>query len=157
MNWWGIPPYTYGNALDPGGIFSRAVEMMLDMCGTCKNGHGRTKACYHPGCDQQSSRRRRAVDTYQQETFQQVLNNIKDNVDISFPIQGNKYTTHYGGVFPYISVVETSGSMYFTVKNIPSTAHVLVNAAFDTIPLLILITLLSGLAGIIIWALVGAI
>ena len=155
MNWWSIPPYTDGNELDSGGIFSHAVKLMLDMCGECPNGHGRTKSCYKPGCDEHISRRRRAVETYQQNSLQEVLNNIRDDVDISFPIQGNKYMTHYGGKFPYISVVETSGSVYFTVKNIPSTSHVFVNAAFYSIPLLMLITILSILAGIIIWALVS--
>ena len=156
VNWWKIPPYTNGNELKgPGGIFSRAVEMMLEMCGTCPLGHGKTKACYSPGCGQQSSRRRRAVDTFQQESFQQVLDNIKDDVDISFPIQGNKYLTHYGGIFPYISVVETSGSAYFTVKKIPSTSHVILKATFYSIPMLLLFFLLSVLAGFVIWILVS--
>jgi hypothetical protein len=157
VNWWNIPPYTDNNALEIGGIFPRTVQMLLDMCGTCPNGHGRTKACYRPGCDQQSSRRRRAVDRYQQDSFQQVLNNIKDDVDISFPIQGNKYMTQYGGTYPYISVVETPGSVYVTVQKTPSTAYVLVAAAFNTTPLLLLIAVLSILAGIIIWVLVSAI
>lgn len=131
--------------------------MMLDMCGTCENGHGRTKACYRPDCAKHSSRRRRSEDSYQQNSFQEVLNNIKIDTDISFPIQGNKYMTHYGGVFPYISVVETSGSVFFTVKKIPSTSHVLVRAAISSIPLLLFIFLLSIMAGIIIWVLVGAV
>ena len=156
MNWWNIPPYTDGNELDPGGIFSHTVNMLLDMCGTCPNGHGKTKPCYSPSCDQHSSRRRRAVDTYEQGSLQEALNNINDDVDISFPIQGNKYMTHYGGVYPYISVVETSGAVYFTVKIIPSTSHVIIKSAVYAIPLLMFITLLSVLAGIIIWLLVSA-
>ncbi|XP_028401625.1 uncharacterized protein LOC114524674 [Dendronephthya gigantea] len=153
VNWWNIPPYTDGNQLDPGGIFSHAVKIMVDMCGECPNGHGRSKPCYKPGCDEHTSRRRREVDSYQQNSLQEVLNNIRDGVDISFPIQGNKYMTHYGGKFPYISVVETSGSVYFTVKKTPSTSHVLISAGFYSIPLLMLITILSVLAGIIIWVL----
>ena len=157
VNWWKIPPYTNENALNPGGIFSHAVKMMLEMCGTCPNGHGKTKACYSPGCDQQSSRRRRAVDTFQQEGLQQVIDNINDDVDISFPIQGNKYLTHYGGEFSYISIVETSGSAYFTVRKTPSTSHVVLSAAFYSIPMLLLFFLLSVLAGFIIWILVSII
>ena len=155
MNWWNIPPYTNGDELKPGGIFSLPVEMMLEMCGVCSNGHGKTKACYRPGCDQHTSRRRREVETLEKDSFQEVLNNINNDVDISFPIQGNKYMTHYGGVFPYISVVETPGSVYFTVKNIPSTAHVLLNASVYSIPLLLLVFILSLLAGIVIWVLVS--
>lgn len=156
VNWWRIPPYTDGNALDPGGIFSRTVDMLVEMCGTCPMGHKKTKPCYEPSCDKRSSHRfRRSSDTYQQGSFQEVLNNINKDVDISFPIQGNKYMTHFGGVYPYISVVESSGSAYYTVKKIPRTSHVLIKAAINSLPLLLLITLLSVLAGIIIWCLVG--
>lgn len=125
------------------------------MCGDCKNGHGKSKPCYRPGCNQPSSRRRRAIDSYHQESFQNFLNNINDDVDVSFPVQGNKYLTHHGGIQPYVSVVESTGSVYFTVKKTPSTAHVIVNAAVESIPLLLFILLLSILAGMIIWILVS--
>ena len=62
--------------------------------------------------------------------------------------------TTYGGVFPYISVIDAPGSAYFTVKNVPSTAEVVVNASIGCMPMVLLMSLFAWVAGIIIWILV---
>ena len=123
------------------------------MCGICSNGHGKTELCYRPVCDQ-GKRIRRDVITNEQSSFQDVVNNINHEVDISFPIQGNQFRTTYGGIFPYVSVVETPGSAFFTVKVAPSTSEILIQLAIFCIPLFLLITMLSLTTGIIIWVLV---
>ena len=62
--------------------------------------------------------------------------------------------TTYAGVFPYISVVDAPGSAYFTVKNVPSTGEVVVNASLACMPMVVLMSMFAWLAGIIIWILV---
>ena len=62
--------------------------------------------------------------------------------------------TTYAGVFPYISVIDAPGSAYFTVKNVPSTAEVVVNASIGCMPMVLLMSLFAWVAGIIIWILV---
>ena len=62
--------------------------------------------------------------------------------------------TTYGGVFPYISVIDAPGSAYFTVKNVPSMSEVVVNASIGCMPMVLLMSLFAWVAGIIIWILV---
>ena len=155
-NWWILPPYTNtSNPESPGGIFFMVAKQVLDlMCGTCPNGHGETEFCYEEGCEKK--RRRRSTDnSYQKNSLQDVATNVDENVEISFPVQGNRFMTTYAGVFPYISVVDAPGSAYFTVKNVPSTAEVVVNASIACLPMVLLMTLFAWMAGIVIWFLVS--
>lgn len=155
-NWWVFPPYTnISNPASPSGIFFIVTRQVLDeMCGICRNGHGHTEFCYEEGCAKKR-RRRSTGNSYQKNSLQAVSTNIGDDVELSFPIQGNKYITTYAGVFPYISVVDAPGSAYFTVKSVPSTAEVVVNAAIACLPMVLLMTLLAWIAGIVIWILVS--
>ena len=129
-------------------------QVLDEMCGVCINGHGQTEFCYEEGCDKK--RKRRSTNNgYQKNSLQDVSTSIGGDIEISFPVQGNKYMTTYGGVFPYISVVDAPGAAYFTVKNVPSTAEVVVNAAIACLPMVLLMTLFAWLAGIVIWLLVS--
>ena len=131
-----------------------ANEVIDEMCGTCTNGHGRTEFCYEEGCDKKR-RRRSTSNSYQRNSLQAVSVNVGDSCEVSFPVQGNRYVTTYAGVFPYISVVDAPGSAYFTVKNVPSTAEVVVNASLACLPLVLLMIFFAWIAGIIIWVLVS--
>ena len=155
-NWWVLPPYTNtSNPVSPGGIFFMvARQIMDDLCGTCLNGHGQTEFCYEEGCGKK--RRRRSTNHgYQKNSLQDVTMNIEENVEVSFPVQGNMYMMTYAGIFPYISVVNAPGSAYFTVKNVPSTSEVVVNGAIACLPIVLLMTILAWIAGIVIWLLVS--
>ncbi|XP_028403037.1 uncharacterized protein LOC114525804 isoform X2 [Dendronephthya gigantea] len=154
-NWWVLPPYTnMSNPNSPGGIFFMVTRKVLDdMCGVCENGHGKTEFCYEEGCDKKRRRRRSSGNSYQKNSLQSVSTDIGGNVEVSFPVQGNRFMTTYGGVFPYISVVDAPGSAYFTVKNVPSTATVVVQAAVACMPLVMLMIFFAWIAGIIIWIL----
>ena len=131
-----------------------AQQVLDEMCGTCSNGHGNTEFCYEEGCDKRR-RRRSSSNNYQKNSLQSVSTTIGENVEISFPVQGNKFMTTYAGVFPYISVVDAPGSAYFTVKNVPSTAEVVVQASLACLPMVALMTCLAWIAGIIIWIIVS--
>ena len=125
------------------------------MCGTCPNGHGQTEFCYEDGCESKRRRRRSTSNALQKNSLQAVSSSIGDNVEVSFPVQGNRYMTTYAGVFPYISVVDAPGSAYFTVKNVPSTAEVVVQASLACLPMVALMIFFAWMAGIIIWILVS--
>ena len=155
-NWWVLPPYTNtSDSESPGGIFFMVAQQVLDqMCGTCSNGHGNTEFCYEEGCDKRR-RRRSSSNNYQKNGLQSVLTAVGQNAEISFPVQGNKFMTTYAGVFPYISVVDAPGSAYFTVKNVPSTAEVVVQASLACLPMVALMTCFAWIAGIIMWTLVS--
>ncbi len=131
-----------------------AKQVLDEMCGTCVNGHGQTELCHEEGCDK-IRRRRSTSNSYQKNSLQDVATNIDENVEVSFPVQGSRFITTYGGVFPYISVVDAPGSAYFTVKIVPSTAEVVVNAAIACLPMVLLMTMFAWLAGIVIWVLVS--
>ncbi|XP_028417432.1 uncharacterized protein LOC114541817 [Dendronephthya gigantea] len=154
-NWWVLPPYTnMSNPDSPGGIFFMVAKQVLDdMCGVCENGHGKTEFCYEEGCDKKRRRRRSSGNSYQKNSLQSVSTDIGGNAEVSFPVQGNRFMTTYGGVFPYISVVDAPGAAYFTVKNVPSTATVVVQAAVACMPLVMLMIFFAWIAGIIIWIL----
>ena len=131
-----------------------AGQILDEMCGICTNGHGRSEFCYEEGCDRRR-RRRSTSNSFQKNSLQSVSTNVGDGCEVSFPVQGNRYVTTYGGVFPYISVVDAPGSAYFTVKNVPSTAEVVVIAAVACLPLVLLMIFFAWIAGIIIWVLVS--
>ena len=142
------------NPSDPGGIFFLITNKVLDhVCGTCENGHGRSTFCYTEDCDKRR-RRRSTENKFQKNSLQDLVSNINEKYEISFPVQGNRYMTTYAGVFPYISVVDAPGSAYFTVKNVPSTGEVVVNASLACMPMVVLMSMFAWLAGIIIWILV---
>ena len=130
-------------------------QILDEMCGTCLNGHGQTEFCHEEGCDKKRRRRRSTGNSYQKNSLQAVATNIDENVEVSFPVQGNRFMTTYGGVFPFISVVDAPGSAYFTVKNVPSTAEVVVTAALACLPMVLLMIMFSWIAGIVIWVLVS--
>ena len=129
-------------------------QVLDEMCGECSNGHGRTEFCYEEGCDKRR-RRRSSSNSYKKNSLQSVSDGIGQNVEVSFPVQGNRFMTTYAGVFPYISVVDAPGSAYFTVKNVPSTAEVVVQASLACLPMVVLMSFFAWIAGIIIWILVS--
>ena len=131
-----------------------AKQVLDEMCGNCVNGHGESEFCYEDDCDKKR-RRRSTGNSYQKNSLQGVATNIDENVEVSFPVQGNRFMTTYAGVFPYISVVDAPGSAYFTVKNVPSTAEVVVNASIACLPMVLLMTMFAWMAGIVIWVLVS--
>ena len=131
-----------------------ARQILDHMCDTCVNGHGKTEFCYEEGCDKKR-RRRSTSNSYKKNSLQSVSSGIGKNCEVSFPVQGNRYITTYGGVFPYISVVDAPGSAYFTVKNVPSTAEVVVQASLACLPMVLLMCFFAWIAGILIWILVS--
>ena len=52
----------------------------------------------------------------------EVLNDIDDVPQISFPIYGNKYITTYLGYYSYINIVESPGVAFIAARKPPGQA-----------------------------------
>lgn len=86
----------------------------------------------------------------------QVLDDIGDVPQISFPIYGNKYITRYEGSYAYINLVESPGLAFIAVKKTPGkAARNMISAVFDCIPLVVLSGCMAFSSGFIIWVLVS--
>ncbi|CAH3162903.1 unnamed protein product [Pocillopora meandrina] len=150
-NYWSTPPYLKvnlkGNTLD--GIFSHIVtDMIYTACGECP-AYGFTEINLTSNGNGQRSGKESLVD---------VLGDIDEVPQISFPIYGNRYVTRFGGVHPYVNLVESPGLAFVAAKRTPgAAARNIVSAVFSCFPLVLLSACMAFLSGFIIWLLIGAI
>ena len=148
-NYWSTPPYLKvnlkGNTLD--GIFSHIVtDMIYTACGECP-AYGFTEINLTSNGNGQRSGKESLVD---------VLGDIDEVPQISFPIYGNKYVTRFGGVHPYVNLVESPGLAFVAAKRTPgAAARNIVSAVLSCFPLVLLSACMAFLSGFIIWLLVS--
>ncbi|XP_022810159.1 uncharacterized protein LOC111347166 isoform X2 [Stylophora pistillata] len=146
-NYWSTPPYLKVNQEDNtmDGIFSHIVtDMIYTACGECL-AYGSTEIDITSNGNKQPSAKESLVD---------VLGDIHDVPQISFPIYGNKYVTRFGGVHAYVNLVESPGLAFVAAKRIPGAAATnMINAVFSCFPLVILSACMSFISGFIIWLL----
>lgn len=146
-NYWSTPPYLKVNQEDNtmDGIFSHIVtDMIYTACGECL-AYGSTEIDITSNGNKQPSAKESLVD---------VLGDIHDVAQISFPIYGNKYVTRFGGVHAYVNLVESPGLAFVAAKRIPGAAATnMINAVFSCFPLVILSACMSFISGFIIWLL----
>ena len=129
------------------GIFSHIVtDMIYTACGECP-AYGSTEIDINSNGNKQPSAKESLVD---------VLGDIDDVPQISFPIYGNKYVTRFGGVHAYVNLVQSPGLAFVAAKRIPGAAATnMINAVFSCFPLVILSACMSFISGFIIWLLVS--
>ena len=85
-----------------------------------------------------------------------VLGDIDDVPQLSFPIYGNKYITKYGGIFAYVNLVESPGLAFIAAKRTPGKAAMnMISAVFGCVPLVVLSGCMAFISGFIIWILVS--
>ncbi|XP_022801150.1 uncharacterized protein LOC111338870 isoform X2 [Stylophora pistillata] len=146
-NYWSTPPYLKVNQEDNtlDGIFSHIVtDMIYTACGECP-AYGSTEIDITSNGNKQPSAKESLVD---------VLGDIDDVPQISFPIYGNKYVTRFGGVHAYVNLVQSPGLAFVAAKSIPGAAATnMINAVFSCFPLVILSACMSFISGFIIWLL----
>nr|XP_058971271.1 uncharacterized protein LOC131797634 [Pocillopora verrucosa] len=146
-NYWSTPPYLKanlkGNTLD--GIFSHIVtDMIYSACGECP-AYGFTEINLTSNGNGQRSGKESLVD---------VLGDIDEVPQISFPMYGNRYVTRFGGVHPYVNLVESPGLAFVAAKRTPgAAARNIVSAVFSCFPLVLLSAFMAFLSGFIIWLL----
>ncbi|XP_022801143.1 contactin-3-like [Stylophora pistillata] len=146
-NYWSTPPYLKVNQEDNTleGIFGHIVtDMIYTACGECP-AYGSTEIDITSNGNKQPSGKESLVD---------VLGDIKDVPQISFPIYGNKYVTRFGGIHAYVNLVESPGLAFVAAKRIPGAAATnMIHAVFSCFPLVILSACMSFISGFIIWLL----
>lgn len=151
-NYWSTLPYLKVNEEDNKleGIFSGIVtDMIHTACGICP-GHGetgRTKIDIVSNGKQRSSAKRSVLE---------VLEDIDDAPQISFPIYGNKYITRYLADYAYINLVESPGVAFIATSSPPGSAAMnMINAVLDCVPMIVLSACMAYISGFVIWTLVS--
>ena len=150
-NYWSMPPYlkvNEDNKLE--GIFSGIVtDMIHTACGICP-GHGETgdtKIDIVSNGKQRSSAKRNVLE---------VLEDIVDVPQISFPIYGDKHTTRYMRDYAYINLVESPGVSFIATSRPPGSAAMnMINAVFKCVPMIVLSACMAYISGFVIWVLVS--
>ena len=90
------------------------------------------------------------------EDVLEVLKDIDDVPEISFPIYGNKYITKYLGDYAYINIVESPGVAFLAASRPPGGAAVnMIMAVMQTVPLIVLSACMAFMSGFIVWFLVS--
>ena len=86
----------------------------------------------------------------------EVLNDIDEVPEISFPIYGNKYITKYMGDYAYINLVESPGVAFIAAARPPGSAAMnMISAVLDTVPLMVMSACMASLSGFVVWLLVS--
>ena len=90
------------------------------------------------------------------EDVLEVLKDIDDVSEISFPIYGNKYITKYLGDYAYINIVESPGVAFLAASRPPGgKATNMIMAVLQTVPLIVLSACMAFMSGFIVWFLVS--
>ena len=151
-NYWSTPPYLKVNEEDNKlkGIFSEIVtDMIHTACGICP-GHGDTG---HTKIDTVSNGKRK---TSAKRNVLEVLKDIDDVPQISFPIYGNKYITRYMAHYTYINLVESPGVAFIATSSPPGSAAMnMINAVSKCVPMIVLSACMAYISGFVIWTLVS--
>ena len=148
-NYWSNPPYLKVNKEDNTleGVLSGIVtDMVHTACGICP-AHGDTFIDITTNGKQKPSAKK---------SVSEVLRDIHDVPQISFPIYGNRYVERYLGEYAYINLVESPGMAFIAAKRPPGkAAGNMISALFDCMPLLVLSACMAFISGFMIWVLVS--
>ncbi|XP_078343113.1 uncharacterized protein LOC144628876 isoform X2 [Oculina patagonica] len=146
-NYWSNSPYLKVNDEDNTleGVLSNIVtDMVHYACGICP-AHGDTFIDVATNGKEKPSAKKSVLE---------VLRDMDDVPQISFPIYGNQYIERYMGEYAYINLVESPGVAFIAAKRPPGkAADNMMSALFDCLPLLMLSLCMAFISGFIIWIL----
>ena len=130
------------------GVFSGIItEMVHTACGICP-AHGDTKIEITTNGKGERSDKKNVLE---------VLDDVDEVPQISFPIYGNKYITKYLGDYAYINLVESPGVAFIAATKPPGKAAMnMITAVLDTVPLMVMAASMAFISGFIIWLLVSS-
>ena len=129
------------------GVLSSIVtDMVHTACGYCPT-HGDTFIDMSTNGKGESSAKKSVLD---------VLKDIDDVPQISFPIYGNKYIERYMAEYAYINLVESPGVAFIAAKRFPGkAADNMIMSLTDCVPVLVMSAIMTYISGFIIWVLVS--
>ena len=132
-----------------GGIFSKIVTDMISVaCGMCP-GHGNATVIKINSNGKGKSSAKKSV--------LEVLDDVDDVPQISFPIYGNRYVTRYMGSFAYINLVESPGVAFIAARRPPGSAAMnMMTAVLGCVPMIVLFACMAYISGFVIWVLVSS-
>ena len=120
--------------------------MVHTACGFCP-AHGDTFIEMATNGKGQSSAKKSVID---------VIKDIDDIPQISFPIYGNKYIERYMAEHAYINLVESPGVAFIVAKRFPGkAADNMIIALTDCVPVLAMSAIMAYISGFILWVLVS--
>ena len=123
--------------------------MIYTACGICPGhgGSGHTKIDIISNGKEKWSAKKSVLE---------VLNDIDDVPQISFPIYGNKYITRYMADYAYINLVESPGVAFIAGSKPPGSAAMnMMYAVLDCVPMIVLSACMAYISGFVIWFLVS--
>ncbi len=148
-NYWSNFPYLKVNDEDSTleGVLSRIVpDMVHYACGICP-AHGDTFIDITTNGKEKPSAKKSVLE---------VLRDMDDVPQISFPIYGNRYVETYMGEYAYINLVESPGVAFIAAKRPPGkAADNMIRALIDCMPVMVLSACMAFISGFIIWILVS--
>ena len=129
------------------GVLSSIVtDMVHTACGYCPT-HGDTFIDTSANGKGESSAKKSVLD---------VLKDIGDVPQISFPIYGNKYIERYMAEYAYINLVESPGVAFIAAKRFPGkAADNMIMSLTDCVPVLVMAAIMTYISGFIMWVLVS--
>ena len=120
--------------------------MVHTACGVCP-AHGDTFIDMSTNGKGESSAKKSVVD---------VLKDIGDVPQISFPIYGNQYIERYMAEYAYINLVDSPGVAFIVAKRFPGkAADNMIIALNDCVPVLAMSAIMAYISGFILWVLVS--
>ncbi|XP_048584867.1 protein sidekick-1 [Nematostella vectensis] len=145
-NWRPYNPYTYDSQAngEPEGIIPAVVrEMAVACCEKCL-AFGFSRVDFEISADGIPA---------EKSNEKELLGNISEAVDFSFPVYGSRDQLKYKSGFMYRALVESPGFVYIVnTDSGKSPAMMLIAALLTVVPYLVLTIALAYIAGFVLWA-----
>ena len=146
-NWKNYPPYVNLTSLKtPGIIIPFLLVKVIDQC--CGN-------CSEHGLSKLDFRRNGNNGIAQQNTTGDLLHNINDQTDFSFPVIGYKLQDSYKGGLGYAPFVESAGVAFVVYTDTSVFTNTMFAALLACWPVVVIPLVMAYIAGVMVWMLVS--
>ncbi|CAH3152802.1 unnamed protein product, partial [Pocillopora meandrina] len=144
-NWRNYPPYVDLKSLSsPGVIIPRLLEEVInECCGECR-AHGKSELDFSRSGNNGTSEQNRS---------EYLLENIDNQTDFSFPVNGYKLQNSYRGGLEYSPFVESAGVAFLTFQDSSDAKHAMFVTLEACWPVVVLSLVMAYIAGLIMWLL----
>lgn len=145
-NWRNYPPYVNVTFLStPGIIIPKLLTGVIsECCGECLD-HGQSKLDFT---------RNGNNGTAQQNSSEDLLQNIDGQTDFSFPVIGYKLQDSYKGGLGYAPFVESAGIAFVVYTDNSGVKDAMFDALIACWPVVVLPVVMAYIAGVLVWLLV---
>ena len=125
------------------GIFSQVLPLMVSKCCGCCREHNRT-VTHFENPSQTISYRKSGVNAFRSA--------VNDDIELHFPMHGQLYQVKYYKRYEFIPLVQSPGVAFLVLEEDKHTPSLLLlNAISESLPIVLLMIVLSLLMGIVVW------